>query len=222
MLALISCLCLSCPLNLKGTNQALFISVFLAPPTVPGPGQCHISAPCLQSDLISASFFIRPARRTLFQPEKIKECLHPSLVPLGAAGPESPRRPRAWGARQLWGLALLGRGLADQPPSAGGHLGSHLEASRGRHHAGGHNICCLSGDARWWGFGRAPSRSVSLLTHSEAPKCKGETIMCFEMTGAGSRVEPGNEGAHPCCWYLTALTHQRSRMDSSRLNDHPG
>ena len=109
--------------------------------------------------------------------EKKKECLHPNLVPLGAAGPGSPRRPRAWGACQLWGLALLGRGLADHPPSAGGHLGSHLEASRGRHHAEGHNICCLSGDARWWGFGWAPSRSVSPLTHSEAPKCKGEMIM---------------------------------------------
>lgn len=47
---------LSCSLNrerLKGTNQALFIFVFLALCTAPGPGRCCVSALSLQSGLVS-------------------------------------------------------------------------------------------------------------------------------------------------------------------------
>lgn len=155
----------------------LSIFVFLVPRMVPGPGQCYISAPCLQSGLISAILFILFAQRALFQPGKKKRAFNQAWCPWRAAGPGSPRRPRARKACELWGLALPGRALGDHLPSSGGLLGSHLEASWGKCPAGGRSICCLSGDARWWGFGWAPSRSVSLLTHSEAPKCKGKMIM---------------------------------------------
>lgn len=60
----------------------LSIFVFLVPRMVPGPGQCYISAPCLQSGLISAILFILFAQRALFQPGKKKE---PSTK-LGALG----------------------------------------------------------------------------------------------------------------------------------------
>ena len=159
-------------------NQALPIFLFLAPRMVPGPGWCYISAPCLQSGLILAISFILFAQRALFQPEeKKKGASSQAWCPWGTAGPGSPRRPRARKACELWGLALLGRGLGDHPPSSGGLLGSHLEASWGRCPTEGHSICCLSGDARWWGFSWAPSRSMSPLTHSEASKCKGKMIM---------------------------------------------
>ena len=109
--------------------------------------------------------------------EKKKRAFNQAWCPWRAAGPGSPRRPRARKACELWRLALPGRALGDHLPSSGGLLGSHLEASWGKCPAEGRSICCLSGDARWWGFGWAPSRSVSLLTHSEAPKCKGKMIM---------------------------------------------
>ena len=53
----------------------LSIFVFLVPRMVPGPGQCYISAPCLQSGLISAILFILFAQRALFQPGKKKKSL---------------------------------------------------------------------------------------------------------------------------------------------------
>lgn len=72
----------------------LSIFVFLAPRVVPGPGQCYISAPCLQSGLISVILFILFAQRALFQAgkKKKKKSLQPSLVPLGGCWSRKPKK----------------------------------------------------------------------------------------------------------------------------------
>jgi hypothetical protein len=57
---------------LQGTNQALFIFVFLAPCAVPGPGRHHMSAPCLQAVFMSDIPFMPFPQRALLQPCRIR------------------------------------------------------------------------------------------------------------------------------------------------------
>ena len=84
MLVLMACLSVWHSNPERHLSQASPIFVFLAPRMVPGPGWCYISAPCLQSGLISAVLFILFAQRALFQPgEKKKKKKEPSTK-LGA------------------------------------------------------------------------------------------------------------------------------------------
>lgn len=92
--------CLPCFPNcehLKGMNQALFIFVLLARHIAPGPGRCYLHAPCLQSGLTSIIFFIPPALRALFQPEKEKSASIHAWSSLSCW----PRKPKTRGMGNL-------------------------------------------------------------------------------------------------------------------------
>lgn len=124
--------CLPCSPNrehLKGRSQAVFILVFLAPPTVPGPGRCHISALCLRPGLRTVVLLIPPARRALVQPEK--ESALPSKFGIWGLLALEPKKTQGVGNLSAVGTGSPQRGLWGPPALGRRHLGSHLEARAG-------------------------------------------------------------------------------------------
>lgn len=121
--------------------------------------------------------FIPSACRALFQPEK-EIVLRSKLVLRGLLAQEAQEHPGPGEPVSRKDQQTSAGALGTTLPQWGAGAFRISFGSTGRVlHAEGHSICCVSGGARWWGFGRVPSISVSPLTHSVAPKCKREFIM---------------------------------------------